>query len=72
MRNLTVGVFEHLSITSSLDVYVRMKYIEIILKVSALRKFKHVMVFLKEKGKEEGGDNWTMVEPKYVSMEEFW
>ena len=57
MRNLTVGVFEHLSITSSLDVYVRMKYIEIILKVSALRKFKHVMVFLKEKGKEEGGDN---------------
>ena len=72
MRNLTVGVFEHLSITSSLDVYVRMKYIEIILKVSALRKFKHVMVFLKEKGKEEGGNNWTMVEPNYVSMEEFW
>ena len=27
MRNLTVGVFEHLDITSVIDIYLRIKYI---------------------------------------------
>ena len=39
IRILTVGVFEHLEITSKLDLYIRIKYMERILRGPAIKKF---------------------------------
>ena len=39
MRDLTVGAFEHLEITSKLDLYIRIKYMERILRGPAIKKF---------------------------------
>ena len=48
MRNLTVGLFEHLEIITPMDVYKRIKYTHIILRGTALKKYKHVLVGCKE------------------------
>ena len=37
VRDLTVGVFEHLYITSSLDLYIRIKYTELIMSNADLK-----------------------------------
>ena len=39
MRDLTVGVFEHLDITSILDIDIRIRYMERILRGTDLKKF---------------------------------
>ena len=40
MRNLTVGVFEHLNITSTIDVYKMLFYTQRILRGAALKNTK--------------------------------
>ena len=44
MRNVTVKVFEHLKITSPMDVEKRIAYTQRILRGTALKKYRDVMV----------------------------
>ena len=60
MHDLMLCIFEHLGITSSLDVDDRVKYIERILKGESQKKFKSVLVSYKENNLYEEGENWTI------------
>ena len=60
MRALPVGVCEHLKITSPMDVDKRLAYIQRILRVSALSKYREVLVTCKHSSKEIVGDEWTL------------
>ena len=44
MRDPTFGVFDHLKITSPMDVDQRVAYIQGILKGDALKKYREVLV----------------------------
>ena len=59
MRDLTVGVFEHIEINSVIDVDKKIKYTEIILISSALHNYRHIMVECKESEKGLAGYHWT-------------
>ena len=52
MQNLRVGVFEHIEITSAMDIYLRIKYMERILRARVLNKCIQVLLECKylEKG----------------------
>ena len=43
IRDLNVGVFEHLEITSPMDIYQRIAYIQRIMRGAALKKYKAVL-----------------------------
>ena len=60
MRDLIVGVFKHLEITSKLDLDLRIKYTEQILRNSAPKKFLHVLLGCKDMDRELFGDQWTL------------
>ena len=60
MRDLPVGVCEHLKITSPMDVDKRLAYIQRILRVAALSKYREVLVTCKHSSKEIVGDEWTL------------
>ena len=47
MCDLTVGVFEHIEITSRLDLDKRIKYIDRILRGPSLKQFRQVLLELK-------------------------
>ena len=42
MKNLTVGLFEHLEITYNMDVDKMIKYSQLILRGTALKRYKQV------------------------------
>ena len=44
MRDLNIGVFEHLDITSTMDVYQRVAYTQRIIRAYALKNYKAVLV----------------------------
>ena len=44
MRNINVGVFEHLNINSTMDVDKRLAYTQHILRGAALKKYHEVLV----------------------------
>ena len=52
MRNINVGVFEHLSITSPMDVDKRLAYTQHILRGAALKKYHEVLVTCRQSEKE--------------------
>ena len=52
MRNITVGVFEHLNITSPMDVDKRLAYTQRILRGAALKKYQEVLVTCRQSEKE--------------------
>ena len=56
MRNLTVGVFEHLEIISPTDVDKGLAYTQRILRGSALKKYREILVTCKQPKKELAGD----------------
>ena len=72
MRNLTVRVFEHLKITSPLDVDKRVNYMQRLLRWPVLNTYKTVLVDCKESEKGIYGYQWTIVATKDVTMEQFW
>ena len=47
MRDLTVWVFEHLDIKYVMDIYLRIKYTECILRVPELNKYLQVLAEFK-------------------------
>ena len=71
MRDITVGVFENIEITSVMDVYARIKYMKRILRGPALNKYWHVLAECKESEKELAGDKLSLGMEKVVSMEQF-
>ena len=68
MRDLTVGVFEHLEITSPMDDDKRIKYTQNILSVTSLKKYKQILVGCKESEKGLSGDQWDMGVTKNVTV----
>ena len=56
MHDLTVGVFENLEIILPADVDKRIAYTQRILIVSALKKYREVLVTCKQSAKELAGD----------------
>ena len=72
MRDLTVEVFEHLEITSEMDVDKRIKYIKYIPRGPSLNKYRQVLTECKEPTKGLAGDQWTLGLEKSVTMEQLW
>ena len=72
MHDLTRGVFEHLEITSPIDVDKKVKYTQRLLRGLALNKYKTVLAQCKETAKVIAGDQWTLGEAKYVTMDQLW
>ena len=71
MRKLTVGVFEHVDITSHIDVDQMVVYMQVILIRYALNKYRAVMVECKQSAKELAGDNWDLCKLKGISTDDF-
>ena len=70
MRDLTIGVFEHLEIISAMDVYKSIKYTQRILRVMARKKYKRVLEGLKESEKGIAEYQWALRSTKDVNMEQ--
>ena len=56
MRNLTVGVFEHLEITSTIDLDTIIAYTQLIFRGSALKNYREVLVECRQLAKKISGD----------------
>ena len=56
MFNITGGVFEHLEITSPMDVEKMLSFTQRILKGAALKKYREVLVICRQSAKELAGD----------------
>ena len=56
MCDLTCGVFEHLEITSTMDVNQRISYTQRLLRGAALKKYKSVLMECKESAKDIPGE----------------
>ena len=72
MHDLTVGVFDHLDITSSTNVDRKVAYTQRILRVAALKKYRAVLVEQKQSDKELTGDKWELGELKGLSADYLW
>ena len=72
MHDITRKLFEQLDIISTLDVYKRVNYTQIILRVAALNKYKTVLEDFKYTAKGIAVDQWTLSEAKDVTMEQVW
>ena len=71
MHNLTVGLFENLEITSVMNVDVRVKYTELILRVPALNKYIQVLAEFKYLVKGLVGYQCTLGSEKGFTMKQF-
>ena len=72
IRDVTVGLFRHLEITSKIDVDKRINYIERILRREALNKYRQVLSECKDLEKGIDVDQWNMGAAKNVTMEQVW
>ena len=72
MCDQTFGMFDHLQITSPMDVYKRLAYTQRIIKVSALKKHQEVLVTCRNSAKEITGDDWDLVNLHGLSAEDLW
>ena len=72
MRELTVGVFEHLEITSPMDADKRLFYMQRILRGDALQKHREVLLTCRQSAKELAGDEWTWGDMTGIAAEAFW
>ena len=71
VRDLTSTVFEHLEITYIMDVYKRLSYTKLILRVSVIKKYKAVMMECKHPSKDNTGDKWDLGALKELSTDDF-
>ena len=72
IRNITVGVFEHLRITSPMDAKKRLAYMQCILRGAALKKYQEVLVTSRHLANELAGDDWTLGELTRISAVDLW
>ena len=56
MRNITIRLFEHLNITSHMNVDKRLAYTQSILRGAALKKYREVLVTCRQSAKDLAGD----------------
>ena len=71
MRDLTIIVLENLDITSPMDVYQMVAYMQRILRGKPLKKYKAILLECKQSAKDIAEDKWTFVELKWVYIEDF-
>ena len=71
MRDLTVGVFKHLEITSKTDVDKRINYTECILRGTILKKYRQFLGDCKELQKGLVGDQYNLGATKNATTEQF-
>ena len=71
MRDLNIGVFEHLETTSPLDVDKRVNYTQRLLRGPELMKYKSILEECKESKKGIDEYQWTLGAMKYVTMQQF-
>ena len=71
MHDITIGVFEHLDITSPMDVDQRLAYMQRILIGAALKKYKVVLLECKHSEKDLKGYKWYLGELKELSTDDF-
>ena len=69
MRYLTIRVFDHLEITSPMDVKKSLAYTQRILGGAALKKHQEVLVTFRQSVKELAGDDWTLGEMTRLAAE---
>ena len=69
IHNLTSRLFEQLEITSPIYVYQRVNCMQLLLRGSALKKSKAVLMECKELAKELAGYQWNLGEIKDVNMD---
>ena len=72
MRNITVEVFNHLEITSEIDVDKMIKYTERILIGEAEKKYIQVLVECKDLEKGISRYQWNLGGTNNVTIEQFW
>ena len=72
MRNLPVGVFEHLETTYTMEVDQRVAYTQRILKGYALKKYIEVLLGCRQPEKELAGDEWNLGEMAGLSADNLW
>ena len=72
MRDLTVGGFDYLDITSTIYVEKRLSCTQRIIRGAALLKYREVLVTCKHSAKELTDDEWTLDDMSGPSTEEFW
>ena len=72
MREITSRVFDHLDITSPMDVYQRVVYTKRTLRGDALKKYKVVLVECKKLEHDLVGDSWDLGNLKELSTDNFW
>ena len=61
MRDITARVFDHLEITSHMDVDKRLAYTQRIIRGFTLTKYREVLVTCRHSAKNIAGDMWTLV-----------
>ena len=72
MRNLEVGLFEHLYITSVMDGYIRVQYTQHIQEGPELKKYQQVIAEFKDQANLLAGDHWSLGQAKGGYMEQLW
>ena len=72
MSDLTSGVFEHLGVTSPIDVVQRVVYMQHILRGVALKNYKAVLVECKQLAKDIVGYKWDLIALKEIFKGYFW
>ena len=60
IQNLSIRVCDHIEITSPMEVEQRVVYMQTILRVSAINKYKAVILECKQSVKDLKGDKWTL------------
>ena len=71
MRDLTVGVFELLDITSPMYMDKRVAYTQCTLRGAALKIYREVLVACRQSAKELVGDEWNLGELAGLFAEAF-
>ena len=71
MRDLTVGIFEHLDITAKTDVDKSVKYIYLILSGPVLKNNHEILLIYKDTGNNQVEDKWLIGYAKDVRIELF-
>ena len=72
MLDLTVGVVEHMNITSKTDMDQRVNTTERIPTGTVLKKYREILLVCKEAMKNYVGDQFMLGEARDVSVEYFW
>ena len=72
MHDLTSGMFDHLDITSTMEVDQRVSYMQRILRMDAPKKYKAVLLEYKQLDKDLAEDKCTLGDLKGLSIDDFW